>query len=53
MILDFDLNLKCNPDYLKFLGDESKIGKKTEPRQDASKVKEKMTSFAFLASWRE
>src|SRR5262245_51847639 len=53
MIFDFDLNLKCNPDYLKFLGDESEIGKKTEPRQDASKVKEKMTSFAFLASWRE
>jgi len=28
MILDFDLNLKCNPNYLKFLGNESETGKK-------------------------
>jgi hypothetical protein len=33
MILDLDLNLKCNPNYLKFLSDESEPGKKTEPRQ--------------------
>src|SRR5262249_13760170 len=35
MILDFDLNLKCNPNYLNFLSDESEPRKKTEPHQGA------------------
>src|SRR5262245_5444866 len=55
MIHDFDLNLKCNPNYLKFLGDESETGKRLSHTKTPSmrKVEVETTFFAFLASWRD
>ena len=45
MIFDFDLNLNCNPNYLKFLGDEPET-EKTDSRQDAKYVLSKVEGAA-------
>lgn len=55
MILNFDLNPNVTQIYLKFLNDESETRKKLSRAKapSVSKVEGKMTSFAFLAPWRD
>src|SRR4029434_5812319 len=45
MIFDFDSNLKCNPDYLKFLGTKAR-SRTTKSRQDAKHVLSKVEGAA-------